>query len=299
MYDFYNIINDPLLNSRNIKDKKSYDEYKKKYAELAQKFCPSNLNNYDNTNDIIPYDGNRDDVIEKLTNYLPEKYEDFLQYKDYLRRYVQEKDNRQDVTSAIYDYLDLKPSVTMTVYRGQKNDREILTNYGGREIKWFSTTIDESVASEHFIEKDGDDNCCVFKIHLINIPVIYVNQDLYDCPSEDITNQHENMKFWEHEIIVKGGGTFYKDEDLNEEGFLDLGNGKLEAWYKIKRPYWEDPDAYGYGGSKIRARKTRKVRKHRKVKSKMLRKTKIKKSKKMNKKKKNPHKKSHKKHNEH
>ena len=279
MYEFYNIINDPILNSRNIKDKKSYDEYKMKYAELAQKFCPSNLNNYDNTNDIIPYDGNREDIIEKLTKSLPEKYEDFLKYKDYLRRYVQEKDNRQDVTSVIYDYLDLKPSVTMTVYRGQKNDREILTNYGGREIKWFSTTIDESVASEHFIDKDSDDNCCVFKIHLINVPVIYVNQDLYDCPSEDITNQHENMKFWEHEMIVKGGGTFYKDEDLTEEGFLDLGNGNFEAWYKIKPPYWEDPDAYyGYGGSKTRVRKTRKV------KSKMSRKSKIKKSKKMNKK---------------
>ena len=103
---------------------------------------------------------------------------------------------------------------TMDVYRGHSNSKQI------RESIWYSATRSYQVAKEEFAGK----TCCVFKIHLINIPVIDINRFIGD----KISHYKD-----EDEFIFLGGGVFYANETLDEPGFMDKGNGFFECWYSF------------------------------------------------------------------
>jgi hypothetical protein len=101
----------------------------------------------------------------------------------------------------------------ITVYRGHgREDKHI------RKTLWFSTTTNKKVAKEEF----AHDDCCVFTIHLRNVPIVNVYNHI-----ERGRVGHED------EIIVLGEGMFYKDATCTVEGFRDRGGGEFETWYTI------------------------------------------------------------------
>jgi hypothetical protein len=71
----------------------------------------------------------------------------------------------------------------------------------------YSASSDINVASTSFA------GCCVFVIHLLDIPCIKL-----------VGNKIGDKKD-EKEIIFLG--TFYKNKELTEEGFLEIGLGHL------------------------------------------------------------------------
>jgi hypothetical protein len=114
---------------------------------------------------------------------------------------------RRKITSV----LRTLPPVSMTVYRGHKALRRSI-----EDRTWWATSSSRKVA-EAFSNKD----CCVFKIHVVNVPVLRVN---------DYLEESEQFKK-EKEFLLLGGGTFYQSEDLSEPGFKLLKNGTYVAWY--------------------------------------------------------------------
>ena len=123
------------------------------------------------------------------------------------------------ILNSIHSFCLEQPPVSMTLYRGQ--DKHII-NPSFR--KWFSTSSDSQQASAGFT--DGE--CCLFVIHILNVPVLNVNKYI----GRKIVSKSE-----EKEFIVLGGGTFYKDPQLSEPGFLVDKNkhGKItyECWYSL------------------------------------------------------------------
>ena len=123
------------------------------------------------------------------------------------------------ILNSIHSFCLEQPPVSMTLYRGQ--DKHII-NPSFR--KWFSTSSDSQQASAGFT--DGE--CCLFVIHILNVPVLNVNKYI----GRKIVSKSE-----EKEFIVLGGGTFYKDPQLSEPGFLVAKNkhGKItyECWYSL------------------------------------------------------------------
>ena len=117
-------------------------------------------------------------------------------------------------------FCSLQDKLTTTVYRGHRDS----TTQTIRPSLWYSASKNISVAVKEFA---GDD-CCVFTIHLINVPCIDINKYI---------EKYIRSKATEEEVIFLGGGKFYKNEDLTEEGFKNLGNknSKLnfETWYSI------------------------------------------------------------------
>ena len=80
------------------------------------------------------------------------------------------------------------------------------------------------------IQFDTQESCCIFIIHLLDVPCIDINRFIGD---------KIGSKTDEREIIFLGGGKFYKNKDLTEEGFLELGNSNkfnklmFECWYSL------------------------------------------------------------------
>lgn len=118
--------------------------------------------------------------------------------------------------------LKVSDPVEMVVYRGHIGSNKI------HICDYHSSTLYERIAREEF--SGGD--CCVFKIHLVNVPVINVNKYL----SGKIRSYEE-----EREYIFMGGGTFYKDPELKEPGFKDMGDGNYECWYTLQEKEVETP----------------------------------------------------------
>jgi len=104
---------------------------------------------------------------------------------------------------------------SLILYRGHSSSRVI------RDSPWYSASKKLEVARNQFASKD----CCVFKIHLVEVPIIDINKIIGD----KIGDRTE-----EEECIFLGGGIFYKDESLTEKGFTDNGKGNFECWYKIE-----------------------------------------------------------------
>ena len=139
-----------------------------------------------------------------------------------LIEYVKEQrlDKKKNAEKVIYNFCYEQPLQSITVYRGHDNTPTI------RQGLWYSASHDINVASNEFAGKD----CCIFIIHLLNIPCIDVNEFIGD----KIGDKNE-----EKEIIFLGGGTFYKNSNLTEKGFLELGNNNkykknmFECWYSL------------------------------------------------------------------
>jgi hypothetical protein len=135
---------------------------------------------------------------------------------DILKKYVDSNDLKDDEYDVIKNMVLTNPAVSITVYRGHNGTRNI-----NSDVDWFSTTTNKQVAMKKFTNHEK--NCCLFTIHLINVQVLFVNKSgiltsLKDRSSED-------------EVIVLGGGKFYKNEQLTQEGFDDIMDGEYECWY--------------------------------------------------------------------
>lgn len=137
------------------------------------------------------------------------------------------KDQHLDTKSEknIQDFCADQNPLSITVYRGHKKSQTI------RQNLWYSASKSEKVAAEEFSGKD----CCVFVVHLINIPCIDINYYIEDYIGD---------KAEEKEVIFLGGGKFYKNENLTEEGYISLGKGKynrlkFECWYSMEKNHEE------------------------------------------------------------
>jgi len=104
-----------------------------------------------------------------------------------------------------------------TLYRGHYTSKQI------RKGEWYSASKSEKVAREQFSTKG---KCCVFHIHLIHVPVIDVN---------NLVGEYINLYSEEEEFIFLGGGTFYANSDMTEEGFAEIKPGVFECWYTFLR----------------------------------------------------------------
>lgn len=102
------------------------------------------------------------------------------------------------------------------VWRGHGNSTQIRS-----DVPWFSTSREKEVG-ERFTGK----GCCLFKINVINVRAIVVN--------EFIGENHQHSS--EEEVILEGGGKFYKTADLTVEGFTEYKPGNFETWYATKLP---------------------------------------------------------------
>jgi hypothetical protein len=129
-----------------------------------------------------------------------------------LIEYVTNQKTGQDSIKRIYEFCKLQQPISITLYRGHKKSREI------RNSSWYSASKLKRVAKEEFAGTD----CCVFKINVVNVPTIDINNFVGDKINDYVE---------EEECIFLGGGTFYKNNVLTEEGFFDLGNGEFECWY--------------------------------------------------------------------
>lgn len=135
--------------------------------------------------------------------------------KDYLISYVTNQITSDEGNNIIKIFCEKQSRVSMIVYRGHNNVSEIRVNN-----LWYSATKSKKVAKEEFAANE----CCIFKINLVNIPIIDINKFI----GNDIGEYKE-----EDEVIFLGGGVFYADKSLSTQGFRDLGNGEYECWYKI------------------------------------------------------------------
>jgi len=139
-----------------------------------------------------------DEIIKKdLINYVTDQYTD------------------EESIKRIKLFCQQQTPQSLVLYRGHKKSREIRFN-----DFWYSASFSKKVAKEEF----SSGYCCVFKINLVEVPVIDINKFIGD----DIGKYKD-----EQEYIFLGGGSFYKDNTYNEKGFLDKGNGEFECWYKI------------------------------------------------------------------
>ena len=132
-----------------------------------------------------------------------------------LKKYVMDQITGVEVNDSILTMLHASEPVEMVVYRG--HTRTPVINKG----LFYSSTLYERIAREEF----AGGECCVFKIHLINVPVINVNKFL----KEQIKDYEE-----EQEYIFLGGGTFFQNREMTIEGFKDNGDGNYECWYTME-----------------------------------------------------------------
>jgi hypothetical protein len=137
--------------------------------------------------------------------------------------YVKEQhlDIKKNAKMVISEFCSEQPPLSITIYRGHTKTSNI------RPGLWYSATTDINVAIKEF----AGDGCCVFVIHLLDIPCIDINYYIGDKIGD---------KKDENEIIFLGGGTFYKNNELTEEGFFELKTNDLnkktfECWYSLTK----------------------------------------------------------------
>jgi len=143
--------------------------------------------------------------------------------EEVLIEYVKEQhlDRTKNAGIVISNFCSNQPPLSITVYRGHDNTPVI------RPGLWYSASTDINIATHEF----AGTNCCVFIIHLHDVPCIDINHFIGDKIGD---------KQDEKEIIFLGGGTFYKNNELTEEGYLELGMGELnkstfECWYSLSK----------------------------------------------------------------
>jgi hypothetical protein len=97
----------------------------------------------------------------------------------------------------IKDLCERQKSQNITVYRGQDLDNPIIEN-----CEWFSCSRSCKIAYTF-----TGSSCCFFIIHVIDVPTISIE-------SFPRFIKKDYMFTIEKEIIILGGGTFYKDSNL-------------------------------------------------------------------------------------
>jgi len=164
----------------------------------------------------------RSSARKKISKYLKMKKEQLKSLVDYVKN---QSSSIQDYNN-IYNLLKNQKEKNVKLFRGngddKKNPKSI--NIG----KWFSTTENEDIALNEF----SGEKCCVFIIHVLNTKILDVNKFVKDKIS-DYSD--------EKEIIVLGGGKFYKNKECTEIGYNNLGINKknnkqyFECYYKASK----------------------------------------------------------------
>jgi hypothetical protein len=103
----------------------------------------------------------------------------------------------------IEDFLVVSRGITRVVYRGQRINQTI-----SAATLFFSTTKNLDVAYGDFT---GSGGCCLFEIHLKNVRALDVNKFL----------SYSSIYPRDEEVLVLGGGSFFKDDALTELGFTE------------------------------------------------------------------------------
>lgn len=86
-----------------------------------------------------------------------------------------------------------------------------------RPRPWFSCSKSKDVAISGF----SDTNCCLLIIHLVDVKGF----DIYQKCEQNIININEPLcksSRLEEEVLVLGGGHFYKDKNFTEKGFNQI-----------------------------------------------------------------------------
>ena len=157
---------------------------------------------------------------KKISKYLKTKKEQIKSLVDYVKNQSSSIQNYNN----IYNLLKNQKEKNVTLFRGNGDDKKDpeSINIG----KWFSTTENEDIALKEF----SGEKCCVFIIHVLNTKILDVNKFVKDKIS-DYSD--------EKEIIVLGGGKFYKNKECTEIGYNNLGikNNKeyFECYYKVSK----------------------------------------------------------------
>ena len=149
----------------------------------------------------------------------------------------------------------------MEVYRGQYDNKKITTP---ATKPFFSVTTNPAYAHTfaNKLDDDGEEikwgiNCCVFKIHLQNVQILDLKEISFDRVLRNpppivnldddklpILQKFKNLVDNESEILVLGGGKFYKKPTCTEEGCndppeLDVPDEVFhqfhETWYSMPK----------------------------------------------------------------
>jgi len=152
--------------------------------------------------------------------------------------------------------------LSITVYRGQKNMQTTIDFNEGRK-NFISTSLDSRGAvnftdttEESKFSRLKQAKCCLFTIHLKRVLAIrlldvsfkraksgelnhllLLTQNPQSSNRNDLFNEYISN---EEEVIVLGGGTFYKDEKATNPGFLQTKSGHFETWYVDQSPSKDD-----------------------------------------------------------
>lgn len=123
----------------------------------------------------------------------------------------------------IETFCKTQPRRTLTVYRGHDNTSDKIDTR-----KWHSASISKNIAKKEF----AGNMCCLFTIHLVDVPVLNVNSLVGD----EIGTYRD-----EQEVIFLGGGTFFKDKLLTTPGFTTTDDSlteyvEFECWYTMAPP---------------------------------------------------------------
>ena len=157
---------------------------------------------------------------KKISKYLKNKKKQIQSLINYVKYHSSSIENYNN----IYNLLKNQKEKDMILYRGNGDDKLDATSIVTG--KWFSTTKNERIAHQEF----SGDKCCIFKIHVINTKILDVNKFVKDKIS-DYSD--------EEEMIVLGGGKFYKDKKCTEIGYneLKIENDKqyFECYYKVNK----------------------------------------------------------------
>ncbi len=149
--------------------------------------------------------------------------------EEVLIEYVKEQhlDRKKNAEIVISEFCSNQSPLSITIYRGHTKTPLIKPGL------WYSATTDINIATHEF----AGTHCCVFIIHLLDVPCIDINYFIGDKIGD---------KQDEKEIIFLGGGTFYKNNELTEEGYLELdinkfGKRVFECWYSLSNQYIKQP----------------------------------------------------------
>ena len=129
-----------------------------------------------------------------------------------IRKFIKPNINMiYDKPIIIRDALKDIPKKSLILYRGQMDNRTI------NHCLFFSCSLNRNVANTFSLNE-----CCKFIIHVVDVPCMILNE--YRLGRHD-----------EYEVLVLGGGTFYKNASLNRENkgveLIDEKKGVYETWY--------------------------------------------------------------------
>lgn len=162
--------------------------------------------------------------------------------KKILKEYVVDHKVDKEGIEIIEKICKTQPKITDTLYRGHSPNYvdDYNTDNSHKSIRpniWFSTSKSRKISENNFTNKtskNNDEKCCLFIIHVEDVPAIDINYHIGDI----IGDKKEEQEF----IVLGEGGIFYQDKNKEHKGFKQLNtepNSKYpvityECWYYIE-----------------------------------------------------------------